>query len=88
MNERKHNHHRREEPDGEHIHPDSDFLTPLRHSRFRVGIPLRTPLAVPEEDVATNPSAAAFTGPYDLRVLTKGLHSVRHIFARIRRKIH
>ena len=34
-----------------------------REFRFRAGIPLRTPLGVSEERVATNCSVATFTGP-------------------------
>ncbi len=60
----------------------------LRHFRFRAGVLLRAPLVVSEEHVSANRSAAAFTGPHNQCVLTKGLQPARLILARIRRKVH
>ncbi len=47
----------------------SPLVTPAqvlsRPRRFGAGIPLRAPLMVSEEHVATNRSAAVFTGPHN-----------------------
>jgi hypothetical protein len=80
-------------PCGSYPSKSTTPLLRLAHSRQsarREGlrIPLRAPLIMSEEHVATNRSPAVLAGPHNQSVLTKRFQSTRRMLARRRRKIH